>query len=52
MRGNINKMKRRENLESELGGSQPTLKIDREEKKMVVTLSNKGRNCFLKVDKF
>jgi len=29
----INKMKRRENLRSKPGGSQPTLKIDREEKK-------------------
>jgi hypothetical protein len=33
MSGSINKMKRRENLGSKLGGSQLASKIDREEKK-------------------
>ncbi len=60
MRGNISKqmierMKKNESLDSEPRGSQPTLKIDQEEKKrekMVVIISGKGRISFSKMEKF
>jgi hypothetical protein len=59
MKGNINKemvekIKRKESLEFELGGSQATLKFDHEDKKkkkMVVILSNRGKIIFSKMEK-
>ncbi len=46
----VEKMKRRESLDSKPSGSQPTSKINCEEK-MVVTLFGKGKINFLEMDK-
>jgi len=60
MKGNISKemaenMKRRESLESKLGGSQVALEFDREEKnrlKMVVTIFDRRKIIFSEMEKF
>ncbi len=60
MRGNISKemvekMKRNESLEFELGDSQAAPEFDFEDikkEKMVVTLSSRGKIMFLEVDKW
>ncbi len=60
MKGNINKemverMKRKQSLDSKVGGNELALKINLKEKKIekiVVTLFDKGKIIFSKMDKF